>query len=43
MGPFFLLNVGCVGRVVLVILTDSRPDIAYLIGVTGFMESGALA
>jgi hypothetical protein len=29
---------------VLVILTDSRPDIAYpLIGVTGFMESGALA
>ncbi len=43
-GPFILLNAGCVGRVVLEILTDSRPDIAYaLIGVTGFMELGALA
>ncbi|MGC1359779.1 MAG: hypothetical protein WA826_01260, partial [Silvibacterium sp.] len=43
-GPFILLNVGCAGRVVLEILTDWRPDIAYpLIGVTGFMELGALA
>ena len=43
-GPFILLNVGCAGRVVLEILTDSRPGIAYpLIGITGFMELGALA
>lgn len=43
-GPFILFNAGCAGRVVLEILTDSRPDIAYpLIGITGFIELGALA
>ena len=43
-GPFILLNLGCAGRVALEILTDSRPGIAYpLIGITGFMELGALA
>ncbi|MGH9449463.1 MAG: NnrS family protein [Terriglobia bacterium] len=43
-GPFILLNAGCAGRVILQILTDSRPGIAYpLIGITGFMELAALA
>lgn len=43
-GPFILLNVGCAGRVVLEILTDTWPDKAYsLIGITGFLELGALA
>jgi hypothetical protein len=43
-GVFILLNVGCAGRVALEILTDLGPDIGYpLIGVTGFMELGALA
>ncbi|MGH9469425.1 MAG: NnrS family protein [Terriglobia bacterium] len=43
-GPFILLNAGCAGRVVLEILTDSAPRAAYpLIGITGFMELGALA
>lgn len=43
-GPFVLLNAGCAGRVILEILTDSRPGLAYpLIGITGFMELGALA
>lgn len=43
-GPFVLLNTGCAGRVVLEILTDSRPELAYpLIGITGFMELAGLA
>ncbi len=43
-GPFILLNVGCAGRVMLQVLTDWTPNIAYsLIGVTGVMELGALA
>ncbi|MGH9344395.1 MAG: NnrS family protein [Terriglobia bacterium] len=43
-GPFILLNAGCAGRVVLEILTDSQPGIAYpLIGITGFLELTALA
>lgn len=43
-GPFILLNAGCAGRVILEILTDSAPQVAYpLIGITGFMELGALA
>src|SRR5579883_2104565 len=43
-GPFLLLNAGCAGRVILEILTDSRPGIAYpLMGITGFVEVGALA
>ncbi len=43
-GPFILLNAGCAGRVILEILTDFAPGIAYpLIGITGFVELGALA
>ncbi|MGH9437245.1 MAG: NnrS family protein [Terriglobia bacterium] len=43
-GPFILLNVGCVGRVALQILTDWRPAAAYpLIGFTGVVELAALA
>lgn len=43
-GPFILLNAGCAGRVILQILTDSVPRIAYpLIGITGFAELAALA
>lgn len=42
--PFLLLNVGCAGRVLLQVLTDFVPDIAYpLIGFTGFIELTALA
>ncbi len=42
--PFLLLNVGCAGRVVLQILTDWVPSLAYpLIGFTGFIEVTALA
>jgi hypothetical protein len=43
-GPFVLLNAGCAGRVLLQILTDWNPAIAYaFIGITGVMELGALA
>jgi len=43
-GPFILLNVGCGGRVVLQILTDFIPSVAFrLVGVTGFIEVTALA
>jgi len=43
-GPFILINVGCAGRVVLQILTDFIPSVAYrLVGVTGFIEVTALA
>ena len=43
-GPFILFNVGCVGRVVLQILTDFIPPVAYpLVGLTGFIELTALA
>jgi hypothetical protein len=43
-GPFILLNVGCAGRVVLQILTDFIPRVAFpLVGVTGFIEVTALA
>ncbi|HUY12757.1 MAG TPA: NnrS family protein [Terriglobia bacterium] len=43
-GPFILLNVGCLGRVVLEVLTDHLPRIAYpLMGTTGFLEITALA
>jgi hypothetical protein len=41
--PFVLFNVGCAGRVLLQVLTDSVPSVAYpLIGFTGFIELGAL-
>jgi len=41
--PFLLFNVGCAGRVVLQILTDFVPSVAYpLIGFTGFIELSAL-
>jgi hypothetical protein len=41
--PFWLFNVGCAGRVLLQILTDFVPSVAYpLIGVTGFIELSAL-
>jgi len=37
--PFILINLGCTGRVVLQILTDFVPSVAYpLIGFTGFIE-----
>ena len=43
-GPFILINVGCAGRVVLEVLTDFRPGVAYaLIGITGALEPVALA
>jgi hypothetical protein len=42
-GPFVLLNLGCAGRVLLQILTDFAPSIAYpLLGFTGFIELIAL-
>jgi hypothetical protein len=42
-GPFIFFNVGCGGRVVLQILTDFIPRVAYpLVGVTGFIEVAAL-
>lgn len=42
--PFVLLNAGCAGRVVLQVLTDFIPGVAYaLIGFTGFVELAALA
>lgn len=41
--PFVLFNVGCVGRVLLQVLTDFIPNVAYpLIGFTGFIELAAL-
>jgi len=41
--PFLLFNVVCTGRVVLQILTDFVPSVAYrLIGFTGFIELIAL-
>jgi hypothetical protein len=37
--PFILFNVGCAGRVLLQVLTDFVPNVAYpLIGFTGFIE-----
>jgi hypothetical protein len=43
-GPFVLLNAGCAGRVVLQVLTESFPGVAYpLIGLTGVIELSALA
>jgi hypothetical protein len=42
--PFVLINIGNAGRVVLQILTDFVPSVAYpLIGFTGFIEVTALA
>jgi hypothetical protein len=41
--PFLLFNVGCTGRVLLQVLTDFVPGIAYpLLGFTGFIELTAL-
>ena len=41
--PFILFNVGCAGRVLLQVLTDFVPNVAYpLIGFTGFIELTAL-
>lgn len=38
-GPFILLNLGCMGRVILQILTDFQPQLAFsLIGITGVLE-----
>ena len=40
---FLLFNAGCAGRVVLQVLTDFVPNVAYpLIGLTGFIELSAL-
>lgn len=41
--PFVLFNLGCAGRVLLQVLTDFVPRMAYpLIGFTGFIELSAL-
>ena len=41
--PFVLFNLGCAGRVLLQVLTDFVPRVAYpLIGFTGFIEFAAL-
>jgi hypothetical protein len=41
--PFLLFNLGCAGRVLLQVLTDFVPNVAYpLVGVTGFIELTAL-
>jgi len=41
--PFILINLGCTGRVLLQVLTDFVPGIAFpLVGSTGFVEFGAL-
>jgi len=41
--PFLLFNGGCTGRVLLPVLTDFVPGIAYpLVGFTGFIELAAL-
>jgi hypothetical protein len=41
--PFLLFNVGCTGRVLLQVLTDFLPGIAYpMLGFTGFIELTAL-
>jgi hypothetical protein len=41
--PFLLFNAGCAGRVILQILTDFVPNVAYpMIGFTGFIELSAL-
>jgi hypothetical protein len=43
-GPFILINIGNAGRVVLQVLTDFFPSVAFpLVGVTGFIEVAALA
>jgi hypothetical protein len=43
-GPFILINLGNAGRVLLQVLTDWFPKIAYsLLGFTGFIEVIALA
>jgi hypothetical protein len=42
-GAFILLNVGCVGRVLLQVPTDFFPATAFsLVGLTGFIEVIAL-
>lgn len=41
--PFVLINLGCSGRVLLQVLTDFVPAVAYpLVGLTGFVEFTAL-
>ena len=41
--PFLLFNIGCAGRVLLQVLTDFVPDVAFpLVGFTGFIEFAAL-
>lgn len=41
--PFILINLGCSGRVLLQVLTDFVPAVAYpLVGLTGFVEFIAL-
>lgn len=41
--PFLLFNIGCAGRVLLQVLTDFVPNVAFpLVGFTGFIELAAL-
>ncbi|HTT19062.1 MAG TPA: hypothetical protein VMG82_08955, partial [Candidatus Sulfotelmatobacter sp.] len=41
--PFILINLGCSGRVLLQVLTDFVPSVAFpLVGLTGFIEFTAL-
>lgn len=43
-GPFVLINLGNAGRVLLQVLTDFFPAVAYpLVGLTGFLEVAAIA
>jgi hypothetical protein len=43
-GPFILVNAGCTGRVLLQILSDFVPRLAYaLVGITGFIEIAGFA
>jgi hypothetical protein len=41
--PFILINLGCSGRILLQVLTDFVPGVAFpLVGLTGFIEFTAL-
>lgn len=41
--PFILINLGCLGRVLLRVITDFVPGVAFpLVGFTGFIEFTAL-
>ena len=43
MGPFLLLNLGCLLRVTLQVLTDLHPAFFGWVGISGVLELAALA